>query len=82
MELLHLYFSFSYPDNQKTVTINAFEQIKCKVADPSQANLKKVAFSNENFFIGCPEFVYENLPKPETYPTFTDTTTVRKPCTD
>ena len=43
--------------------VNSFRQVKCIVKDPNLGNLKKIAFSNANFFINCPEYRitrYEN----------------------
>ena len=36
------------------IEIVSLKEIKCTLTDPALAALKKVSFSNENFFINCP----------------------------
>ena len=71
-----------FPEGDKSVTILTFEQRKCRVANAAEGNLKAVVFSNENFFNGCPEFEYETLKPPTTYPSFSNTTAQRLTCSD
>merc|ERR1712157_467029 len=52
-----------FPNENRIVMVNSFRQVKCIVKDPNLGNLKKIAFSNANFFINCPEYRitrYEN----------------------
>ena len=37
-----------------TIEITSFKEIKCTITDPALVALKKISFSNENFFINCP----------------------------
>ena len=44
--------------------VNSFRQIKCMVTDPNLGNLKKISFTNANFFINCPDYRITNYPNP------------------
>ena len=41
-------------DTNNKIEITSFKEVKCILTDPALTALKKVSFSNENFFINCP----------------------------